>query len=98
MPILFFAAAGALFAGGTGGSLYLWKRGCQEAARQLQRLDAKAARQALTDAVDLADLRKEARAAGLDPDEVVAGYEKMRDEQLSPQDVLRMLGQAAVTD
>ncbi|MFF0480190.1 hypothetical protein [Streptomyces sp. NPDC004435] len=97
MPILFFAAAGALFAGGTGGGWYMWKRGLQEAAKQLQHQDAEAAKQALRDAIDLAGLRNEAQAAGLDPDEVVAGYKKMRDEQLSPQDVLRKLGQAAVS-
>ncbi|MBK3569853.1 MULTISPECIES: hypothetical protein [unclassified Streptomyces] len=97
MPILFFAAAGALVAGGTGGGWYMWKRGQQEAAKRLQHEDAEAAKQALRDAIDLADLRSEAKAAGLDPDEVVAGYEKLRDSQLSTEDVLKKLGRAAIT-
>ncbi|MFG1812099.1 hypothetical protein [Streptomyces sp. NPDC049040] len=97
MPILFFAAAGALFGGATGGGWYLWRRGLQEAAKRLQHEDAEAAKQALTDAIDLADLRHKAQQAGLDPDEVVAGYEKLRDSQLSPDDVLKRLGQAAIT-
>lgn len=97
MPILFFAAAGALVAGGAGGGWYMWKRGQQEAAKRLQHEDAEAAKQALRDAVDLADLRSEAKAAGLDPDEVVAGYEKLRDSQLSAEDVLKKLGRAAIT-
>ncbi|MFF5650384.1 hypothetical protein [Streptomyces collinus] len=97
MPILFFAAAGALVAGGTGGGWYMWKRGQQEAAKRLQHEDAEAAKQALRDAIDLADLRSEAKAAGLDPDEVVAGYEKLRDSQLSAEDVLKKLGRAAIT-
>ncbi|MFI7871914.1 hypothetical protein [Streptomyces salinarius] len=97
MPILFFAAAGALVAGGAGGGWYMWKRGQQEAAKRLQHEDAEAAKQALRDAIDLADLRSEAKAAGLDPDEVVAGYEKLRDSQLSAEDVLKKLGRAAIT-
>jgi hypothetical protein len=97
MPILFFAAAGALMAGGTGGGWYMWKRGQQEAAKRLQHEDAEAAKQALRDAIDVADLRSEAKAAGLDPDEVVAGYEKLRDSQLSTEDVLKKLGRATIT-
>lgn len=97
MPILFLAAAGALVAGGAGGGWYMWKRGQQEAAKRLQHEDAEAAKQALRDAIDLADLRSEAKAAGLDPDEVVAGYEKLRDSQLSAEDVLKKLGRAAIT-
>ncbi|GAA3692796.1 hypothetical protein [Streptomyces iranensis] len=97
MPILFFAAAGALFAGGAGGGRYLWKRGLQEAAKRLQYQDAEAAKQALRDAIDLADLRSKAQEAGLDPDEVVAGYETLRDSQLSPEDVLKRLREAAIT-
>ncbi|GAB2841430.1 hypothetical protein GCM10027176_51600 [Actinoallomurus bryophytorum] len=97
MPILFFAAAGALFAGGTGGGWYLWRRGQQEAAKRMQHQDAEATKRALRDAIDLADLRNKAREAGLDPDEVVAGYEKLRDSQLSPEDVLERLSRAVIT-
>ncbi|MCX5462468.1 hypothetical protein AB0391_13000 [Streptomyces albidoflavus] len=98
MPILFFAAAGALFTGGVGGGWYLWKRGLQEAAKRLQHQDAEAAKQSLRDGIDLEELRRMAQEAGLDPDEVVAGYEKLRDSQLSPEDVLKRLGRAVITD
>jgi hypothetical protein len=97
MPILFFAAAGVLFVGGTGGGWYMWRRGLQEAAKRLRRQDAEAAKQALTDGIDLAELRNRAQEAGLNPDEVVAGYEKLRDSQVSVEDVLKMLGRAPIT-
>ncbi|MYU66410.1 hypothetical protein [Streptomyces sp. SID69] len=97
MPILFFAAAGVLFVGGTGGGWYMWKRGWQEAAKRLQHRDAEAAKQALTDGIDLAELRSKAREAGLDPDDVIAGYEKLRDSQLSVEDVLKILSRAPIT-
>jgi hypothetical protein len=97
MPILFFAAAGALFGGGAGGGWYLWKRGQQEAAKRMQHQDAEAAKQALRDALDLADLRRQAQEAGLDPEEVLAGYERLRDSQLSPEEVLERLSRAPIT-
>ncbi|MEV6000942.1 hypothetical protein AB0M25_16990 [Streptomyces griseomycini] len=97
MPILFFAAAGALFVGGTSGGWYLWRRGQQEAAKRMQHEDAEAAKQALRDAIDLAELRSKAQEAGLNPDEVVAGYQRLRDSQLSPADVLKGLKRAPIT-
>jgi hypothetical protein len=101
-PLLFYAAAGALLGGGIGGGIgggrYFWQRGQQEAAKRLQHEDAEAAKEALRDAIDLADLRRQAQAVGLDPDEVVAGYTGLRDSQVSPDDVLEMLNRAAITD
>jgi|SRR6185312_13888259 hypothetical protein len=97
-PLLFYAAAGALILGGIGGGRYFWQRGQQEAAKRLQHEDADAAKEALRDAIDIADLRRQAQAVGLDPDEVVAGYQGLRDSQVSPDDVLEMLNRAAITD
>lgn len=97
-PILFYAAAGALVGGGVGGGRYVWQRGRQEAAKQLQRHDAETAKQALREAIDLADLRRQAQEKGLDPDEVIAGYKALRDSQVSPEDVLEKLRRATVTD
>ncbi|MFF9022429.1 hypothetical protein [Streptomyces eurythermus] len=97
MPILFFAAAGAFVVSGAGGGWYMWKRGLQEAAKRLQHQDAEAAKQALTEAIDLAELRSKAQEAGLNPDEVIAGYEKLRDSQLSVQEVFKMLSRAPIT-
>lgn len=98
LPILFFAAAGALVAGGSGGGWYLWQRGQQEAAKRLQHEDAIAAKEALQDAIDLAGLRKKAQEAGLNPDEVVAGYERLRDKQVSPGQVLETLRHAPIAE
>ncbi|MCW2935863.1 MAG: hypothetical protein JWM19_6825 [Actinomycetia bacterium] len=97
-PLLFYAAAGALAAGGVGGGWYFWQRGQQEATKQLQRRDAEGAKQALREAIDLADLRRQAQEAGLDPDVVIAGYKTLRDSQVSPEDVLERLRRATITD
>lgn len=78
--------------------MYVWQRGQQEAAKRLHHEDAEAAKEALRDAIDLDDLRRQAQAAGLDPDEVVAGYKGLRDSQVSLNDVLKMLNRAANTD
>jgi glycine/D-amino acid oxidase-like deaminating enzyme len=63
----------------------------------MQHQDAEAAKQALRDAIDLAELRSKAQEAGLNPDEVVAGYQSLRDSQLSPADVLKSLKRAPIT-
>ena len=97
-PLLFYAAAGALIWGGIGGGRYFLQRGHHETAKRLQHEDADAAKEALRDAIDLADLRRQAQAAGLDPDEVVAGYQGLRDSPVSPEDLLEMLNRAAITD
>lgn len=76
----------------------MWKRGQQEAAKRLQHQDAEAAKEALRDQIDLAALRRQAVAEGLDPEEVIAGYSKLRDEQVSPMQVLESLSRAAITD
>jgi hypothetical protein len=64
----------------------------------LQHQDAEAAKQALREAIDLADLRGQAQEAGLDPDEVIAGYKTLRDSQVSPEEVLKRLRRATTTD
>jgi hypothetical protein len=70
-PLLFYAAAGALIGngigGGIGGGWYFWQRGQQEAAKRLQHEDADAAKEALRDAIDLADLGRQAQSGGLGP-------------------------------
>ncbi|MGC4788185.1 hypothetical protein ACLQ22_10140 [Micromonospora sp. DT178] len=82
-PILFYLAAGAVggvgVVGGFAGARFLYQRGQQEAAVQLQARDTAAVAQALRDEIDLAALREEARAAGVDPDQVEQGYYNLRD-------------------
>lgn len=100
-PILFFAAAGALIGGGVGvagGGWYMWQRGQQEAAKRLQYEDAMAAKEALEVEIEIAALRRKAKKAGLDPDQVVAGYQHLRDGQASPVQVLKAIGRAEFTD
>jgi hypothetical protein len=100
-PILLFAAAGALFGGSAtalGAGWYVWQRGQQEAAKRLQHQDAVAAKEALQDRIDLAELAREAEQLGIDPDEVIAGYEKLRDSQVSPEEVLGQIRRAPLTD
>lgn len=43
-------------------------------------------------------LRGQAQGAGLDPDEVIAGYKTLRDSQVSPEEVLKRLRRATITD
>lgn len=97
-PVLFFAAAGALIGGATGGGWYIWQRGQQEAAKRLRHEDAAAAKEALQDGIEVAALRKKAQEAGLDPDQVIAGYEQLRDKQVTPGQVLQALKDAPIGD
>lgn len=73
LPLFFFAAAGASVAGGIGSGWYLWKRGQQEVARRLLEEDAQNVDEAIRREIDRAKLREEARAAGVDPEEVERG-------------------------
>lgn len=100
-PLLFFAAAGALIGGAigaTGGGWYMWQRGQQEAAKRLRHEDAIAAKEALEDEIEIAVLRKKAQKAGLDPDQVIAGYQQLRDKQVTPGQVLDALQRAPIND
>ena len=53
------------------------------AARDLLRRDRATLRDALSDEIELADLRRSAQAAGVDPDVVEDGYIAMRDGRVS---------------
>lgn len=100
-PLLFFAAAGVLIGGAigaTGGSWYMWQRGQQEAAKKLRHEDAIAAKEALEEEIEIAALRKKAQTAGLDPDQVIAGYQRLREKQVTPSQVLEALQRAPIPD
>lgn len=100
-PLLFYAAAGALIGGAigaTGGGWYLWQRAQQEAAKRLQQGDATAAKEALESGIEIAALRKKAQEVGLDPDQVIAGYQQLRDLQVTPGQVLEALRRAPITN
>ncbi len=91
MPVIFFALAGAFGAGGIGGSWYFWQLGQQEAAARLAQRDAEFLTQALQREIDLAELRRRARAEGVDPDEVERGYLALKAGQVQPAEVLAAL-------
>lgn len=92
MPVvIFFSLAGAFVTGGVGGGVYFFKRAQQEMAKRLQKEDLLAVKEALENEIDLADLRAKAVEAGLDPDEVLSGYEKLRDSIITPEQVLKAL-------
>jgi hypothetical protein len=81
-PIPYYLAAyavGGISVGGLAVARFLYQRGQQEAAVQLQGRDTAAVAHALRDEIDLAALREEARAAGADPDHVEQGYRNLRD-------------------
>lgn len=90
-PLLYYAAASVLLLGAPAGGIYLAQQGRREAARRLNAKDTEIKKEALTQAKDLAVLRNEASEAGLDPDVVIAGYEALRDGQVSPDDVIDMV-------
>jgi len=87
MPIFLFAAAAALIAGGIGTLDSAKKAKAREEARQRQQDEAEILRRA----VDLEDLKAEARRKGLDPQTVVDGYLAMNRGELSLGAVLRAL-------
>jgi len=83
MVVLLFAAAGALVGAGTGGAWYVGEAAKREAARRLGSHDRAAVADALREELDVAELRSMARAAGVDPEQVVSGYEALRDGRLT---------------
>ncbi len=90
MPPLAFSSLGPL----QEGSISLSSR--REAARRLQAKDDEIQREALTQAKDRAALRKEAIDAGVNPDVVFAGYEALRDGQVSPDQVIDMVNRNGI--
>lgn len=87
MPIFLFMAAAALIAGGIETLDMAKKAKAREEARQRQEDEAEILRRA----IDLDDLRQEARRRGLDPEAVVAGYLALNTGELSVETVLRAL-------
>lgn len=86
-PLLYYLAAGVL-AAGTPAAIYVAQQGRREAARRLQAKDFEVKKEALTQEKDLAVLREAAIDAGVDPDAVIAGYEALRDGQVTLEDVV----------
>ena len=88
IPILFFAAAGALAGTGLGGGVYLWRKGSQHAAHEEAETEIDQLSDLIRRGMDLAELREAAETAGVDVESVIAGYKGLRDGYLSLPDVV----------
>ena len=88
MPIflLYFVGAG-LAAGGA----YLFDEGNKQRARDDMRRRQALEAELLAGEIELEELRNQARAAGLDPQRVVDGYQAIQTGQISLVDVQRIL-------
>lgn len=91
IAILYFAAAGAVAAGGAGAAGILYDRGRQHAATASREQDLRNLTRLIQGEVDLADLRRRAAAVGVDPDQVEAGYLALRDGIIPLNEALTML-------
>lgn len=91
VPILCFAAAGALLGAGTGGAKLLWAKGRRDAAAHEFAETANLHEEALRAQMRVETVREEARARGMDPDEVIRGVDALVNGQLSATDVSRAL-------
>ena len=91
LAILYFLAAGAAGVGGPAAAVVLMRRGQAEAAASAQAHDAEMLGRLLRSQIDLATLRKQARAVGVDPDLVERGYLDMRDGLVTFDQVLARL-------
>lgn len=86
-PIFLFALAGALLFGGVATLDEANQKRAAEELRRRKELEA----ELLRGAIDLQQLRQQAREAGLDPDQVVSGYEAMRKGDITIHTMQQML-------
>lgn len=91
LPILYFAAAGALAVGGTAGASLLFQRGRQLAASRLRAQDIAELQRLLRAEIDLAKLRAEATEQGVDPQLVEEGYTRLRDGSVTLDEVICLI-------
>lgn len=95
MFVLIYAAAAAVAAGGAAGSRILWNEAKRrEALFELQRNAALRA-EAIRLASDAEDLDRQARANGIDPEQVRQGIDAMLAGRVSVDDVMRFISSAA---
>ena len=87
MPIFLFMAAAALMAGGVATFSEARAENARKEAQRRQEVEA----ELLRGEINLQQLRDEARAKGLDPEEVVKGYLALREGDVSVDTVLRAI-------
>ena len=83
IPILLFAVAGAILGGVAGGGVALWGTARRKAAEEEIKQTADLKKAALRAEIDLASVEAEARAAGLDPAEVLKGIDAVMAGQVT---------------
>jgi phage-related minor tail protein len=91
MPIFLFAIAGMMLFGGVATLDQANHRRAQDQARDRQNLE----KELLEGSIQVAELRARARDLGLDPGEVIGGYEALRRGDISIADIQRVLGLVA---
>ncbi|BEL06067.1 hypothetical protein Q0Z83_042580 [Actinoplanes sichuanensis] len=91
LAILYYLGAGALLIGGPATGLLLLGRGRQEAAAHALAREQTLIARLLRTETDLAQVREQARAAGVDPDLVEQGYRDLRDNHVTLDQILDWL-------
>ncbi|MDX6310275.1 MAG: hypothetical protein QOI06_3321 [Nocardioidaceae bacterium] len=92
MPVvLIFFIAGGMITGGLALLDEANHRRAEDVVRRRQELEVYLLRRE----VDLEELRRQARDLGLDPDQVIAGYDAMRNHDITVEDIRRLLAGAA---
>lgn len=97
MPIplvLALAAAGSVAGAGVGaaaGGLHMWRQANRRGATEEYQADIDALTRLLRSEMDLARLKREAQALGVDPAAVDAGYKAYRDGQADLAEVVKRL-------
>jgi hypothetical protein len=89
--VFYIVAAATASAGGPAAGALLFRRGQQEAAAHLQARDTESIVRVLRAEIDLASLREQARAAGVDPDAIEQSYRDLRDGTLTTDQVAARL-------
>ena len=91
LAIALYLAAAAAATGGPWVGKTLFDRAQQERARAAMSKEREHATQALHEEIELAELRRQAQAHGVDPDIVEQAYRAVRDGSMTWEDLRRTL-------
>ena len=91
LAIALYVAAAAAAVGGPWVGKTLFDRAQQERASATLRRDREHVKEALHDEIELAELRKQAEANGVDPDLVEQGYQALRDGSITWADLRKII-------
>ena len=91
IPILLFASAGALLAGGVGASNVLFNAARRKAAEEELKKTSDLRKMAFQCHMEEARIEKEARAMGVDPEVVRSGVDAVMKDQVSLSMITQMI-------